>query len=122
MIARSKGRGGVSVAGVLVQLLPPVLLFALFAGVGIFHVTARVMVVEAGYRLSRLQQENRALVDANANLELQLATQKSALSLEPLARGLGMGPPAPGAVLTPARVQARRPVLADRQAERSAAQ
>ena len=33
-----------------------------FVGVGVFHVTARVMVVDAGYRLSKLEQHNRALI------------------------------------------------------------
>ncbi len=95
--------------GVLRQLLPPALLFALFAGVGVFHVTARLMVVDSAYKLSRLEQEERRLAQENDKLELERATLKSPARLEKLAREqLGMGPPPPGAVLSPAKARARR--------------
>jgi len=94
------GPKGVSVAGVLLHLLPAALFFLLFAAVGIVHVTSRVLVVDAGYRLSRLQQENRELMQANDKLKLELATSKSPLKLERLAREqLGMAPPSAAAVI-----------------------
>jgi cell division protein FtsL len=85
----------VSVASVLLHLLPAVLLFALFAGVGILHVTSRVLVVDMGYRLSRAESEERALTRENDRLKLELATLKNPARLEKLAREkLGMAMPA----------------------------
>jgi len=96
---------GVSVAGVLLHLLPAAFFFLLFVAVGLVHVTSRVRVVDAGYRLSRLQQENRELVQANDKLKLELATLKSPLRLERLAREqLGMAPPSAAAVINLATV------------------
>jgi cell division protein FtsL len=108
-------RGTVSVVGVLVHLLPAVALMALVTAVGLVHVTGRVMVVDAGYRLSRAEAESRTLQRENDRLKLELATLKTPARLERLAREkLGMGLPAAGAVLAvapgksaPARVQAR---------------
>lgn len=106
---KSKGRGATG-ASVVAELLPFVVLAVAFVGVGVFHVTARVMVVEAGYRLSRLETENRAMIRENDTLKLELATLKSPARLEKLAREqLGMTPPPPGAVLSPSRVKARTP-------------
>ncbi|MDQ3263919.1 MAG: cell division protein FtsL [Myxococcota bacterium] len=106
---KSKGRGA-SAAGVVAELLPFVVLAVAFVGVGVFHVTARVMVVEAGYRLSRLETENREMIRENDTLKLELATLKSPARMEKLAREqLGMTPPPPGAVLSPSRVKARTP-------------
>ncbi len=86
---------------VLLQLLPGVLLASLFAAVGVFHVTSRVLVVDAGYRLSRLQEENRQLTLRNDRLKLELATLQSPARLERLAREtLQLQPPPAGAVLT----------------------
>ncbi len=100
---------GPSLWGVLGQLLLPAFLLALFAGVGVFHVTARLMVVDSAYKLSRLEQEERRLSQENDKLELELATLKSPARLERLAREqLGMAPPPPGAVLSPAKARARR--------------
>ncbi|WNG34681.1 cell division protein FtsL [Archangium violaceum] len=92
-IVRSSG-GGVSVGRVLLHLLPAVFLFALFAAVGILHVTSRVLVVDMGYRLSRAEAEERALIRENDRLKLELATLKSPARLEKLAREkLGMAMP-----------------------------
>jgi cell division protein FtsL len=90
-----RGSGsGVSVGRVLLHLLPAVLLFALFAGVGILHVTSRVLVVDMGYRLSKAQAEERALTRENDRLKLELATLKNPARLEKLAREkLGMSMP-----------------------------
>ena len=85
---------GASVAGVLLHLLPAVLLFALFAGVAILHVTSRVMVVDMGYRLSKAEAEERSLTRENDRLKLELATLKNPARLEKLAREkLGMSMP-----------------------------
>jgi cell division protein FtsL len=102
---------------VLLHLLPAVLLFALFAGVGILHVTSRVLVVDMGYRLSRAEAEERALTRENDRLKLELATLKNPARLEKLAREkLGMSMPAGPLVISlptpaggkrPARVEAR---------------
>ena len=86
---------------VLLQLLPGVLLASLFAAVGVFHVNSRVLVVDAGYRLSRLQEENRQLTLKNDRLKLELATLLSPARLERLAREtLQLQPPPAGTVLT----------------------
>lgn len=91
----------VSVAGVLLHLLPAVCLFALFAAVGILHVTSRVLVVDMGYRLSRAEGESSALTRENDRLKLELATLKGPARLERVAREqLGMAMPAGGAVVS----------------------
>jgi cell division protein FtsL len=109
----------VSVASVLLHLLPAVFLFALFAGVGILHVTSRVLVVDMGYRLSKAEAEERALTRENDRLKLELATLKNPARLEKLAREkLGMAMPSgplviglptelPGGNKRTARVEAR---------------
>ena len=114
----AKAMRGPSLGAVLGQLLPVTLLATAFAAVGIIHVTARVMVVDAGYRLSKLEQDNRALVRDNDNLKLELATLKSPGRLEKIAREqLGMAPPAQGVVVSLSKSRARsvapsRPSLA----------
>jgi cell division protein FtsL len=93
-------RNGVTVGRVLLHLLPAVLLFALFAAVGILHVTSRVLVVDMGYRLSKAESESRALTRENDRLKLELATLKAPARLERLAREhLGMMMPAGSAVV-----------------------
>jgi cell division protein FtsL len=85
---------------VLWQLLPGALLAALFAAVGIVHVTSRVLVVDAGYRLSHEQSENQRLTLINDRLKLELATLKSPARLERIAKEhLQMGPPAANALI-----------------------
>jgi cell division protein FtsL len=100
-VGRSNVRGNVSVAGVLLHLLPAVFLFALFASVGILHVSSRVLVVDMGYRLSQEEGENRSLTRENDRLKLELATLKAPARLERVAREqLGMAMPAGGAVVS----------------------
>jgi cell division protein FtsL len=94
-------RNAVSVGRVLMHLLPAVLLFALFAAVGILHVTSRVLVVDMGYRLSKAQSEGNALTRENDRLKLELATLKAPARLERLAREqLGMMMPPGSAVVS----------------------
>jgi cell division protein FtsL len=94
-------RNAVTVGRVLMHLLPAVLLFALFAAVGILHVTSRVLVVDMGYRLSKAQSEGNALTRENDRLKLELATLKAPARLEKLAREqLGMMMPPGSAVVS----------------------
>ncbi|QSQ24039.1 cell division protein FtsL [Pyxidicoccus parkwayensis] len=108
-------RGSVSVTGVLMHLLPAVLLFALFAGVGMLHVTSRVLVVDMGYRLSSAEAESRTLTRENDRLKLELATLKAPARLERVAREqLGMAMPTGGAVVS---VAADKPSRGDARAD-----
>jgi cell division protein FtsL len=94
-------RNAVTVSRVLMHLLPAVLLFALFAAVGILHVTSRVLVVDMGYRLSKAQSEGNSLTRENDRLKLELATLKAPARLEKLAREqLGMAMPSGSAVVS----------------------
>ncbi len=102
-------RPGVSVGRVLMHLLPAVLLFALFAAVGILHVTSRVLVVDMGYRLSKAESEGRVLTRENDRLKLELATLKAPARLEKLAREqLGMAMPSGSAVVAVPAGEARK--------------
>ena len=93
-------RRRISLAGVLRQIGPFAGLALLFAAVGVLHVSSRVMVVDAGYRLSKLEAQQRQLSLENQKLQIELATLKSPARLEKLAREqLGMQPPAPGGVI-----------------------
>ena len=87
---------GPSIFRVLGGLLPVALFFLFFAVLGIVHVTGRVLVVETGYRLSRLQAEGRELEREHHRLMLERATLTNPQRLEELARGeLSMAPPSP---------------------------
>ncbi|NOK31772.1 cell division protein FtsL [Corallococcus exercitus] len=126
-MSKALSRPSVSVAGVLMHLLPAVMLFTLFAGVGILHVTSRVLVVDMGYRLSNAEGESRSLTRENDRLKLELATLKAPGRLERVAREqLGMAMPKGGAVVsladervkTSGTAQARSAAPAVRVAER----
>ncbi len=99
-VAATRGRG-VRLAVIFLELFPAAILCAMFALVGIFHVTSRVMVVDVGYKLSAQEQESRALTQEHDRLKLEYATLRSPATLERIARDrLGMTPPPPGTVLT----------------------
>jgi cell division protein FtsL len=86
---------------VLAHLFPAFLFGGLFAGVGVVHVSARVLVVRTGYQLSELESEHRALTRENDRLKLELATLKNPSRLEKIAREeLGMMPASAGDVMT----------------------
>lgn len=92
---------GPGISALLAGLLPAVLFFAALCALGILHVTGRVLVVDAGYRLSKLQHESRELERENHRLKLERATLTNPQRLEELARTrLEMGAPAPSAILT----------------------
>lgn len=100
-MSKLASRPGASLGRVLMHLLPAVLLFALFAGVGLLHVTSRVLVVDMGYRLSKAESESRVLTRENDRLKLELATLKAPARLEKLAREkLGMVMPTGSAVVS----------------------
>lgn len=100
-MSKLASRPGASLGRVLMHLLPAVLLFALFAGVGLLHVTSRVLVVDMGYRLSKAESESRALTRENDRLKLELATLKAPARLEKLAREkLGMTMPTGSSVVS----------------------
>jgi cell division protein FtsL len=88
-------------AAVLAQLLPTALLCLLFAAVGVVHVTSRVLVVHAGYQMSKLDTEWRQLAREHDQLKLERATLLSPARLERLAREkLGLVPPPAGSVVS----------------------
>ena len=94
-----EGRRGVSLGVIFFELLPAALLVAMFATVGIVHVTSRVLVVKVGYQLSTLDQASVELMREHDRLKLELATLKAPARLEAIARQkLQMGPPAPSAI------------------------
>lgn len=100
MSAMVESKRGLSLSIILLELLPAALLVALFAGVGIVHVTGRVLVVRVGYELSKLDQETQSLTRDRDRLRLELATLKSPARLEAIAKGgLGLEAPKPGAVI-----------------------
>jgi cell division protein FtsL len=90
--------------GILVQLLPVALLCLLFAAVGVVHVTSRVLVVHAGYRMSQLEGESRKLSREYDQLRLERATLLSPGRLERIAQEkLGLVPPPAGSVIATRR-------------------
>ncbi|MEN9799082.1 MAG: hypothetical protein RL653_2778 [Pseudomonadota bacterium] len=100
-VESSGGARSASLGSLLVQVLPPLLGVAVFVGVGLMHVTSRVLVVGVGYELSRLEGENHDLLRQNDELRVELAALKNPARLERIAREqLGMAPPPAGAVIT----------------------
>lgn len=119
-LSRTSSTSGASVSGVLLHLLPAVCLFILFAGVGILHVTSRVLVVDMGYRLSKAEADERSLTRENDRLKLELATLKNPQRLEKLAREkLGMAMPS-GPLVTALPLEAPAPKRAARVEARDA--
>jgi cell division protein FtsL len=93
-------KGGVPLSVILLEFLPAGLLVALFAVVGVVHVSSRVMVVKVAYELSKLDTERQDLSRERDKLELELATLRSPARLETVARQkLELGPPAAGTVI-----------------------
>jgi cell division protein FtsL len=99
VVVEGRNRGGVGLSVILGEILPAFLAVFLLAGVGIVHVTSRVLVVAQGYTLSRLDAQATDLVREHDRLKLELATQKGPAKLEAIARQqLGMITPAPSTV------------------------
>ena len=96
---------GANIGGILVQLLPVTVLSLLFAAGGIVHVSSRVLVVHAGYRMSQLELESRTLAREHDELRLERATLLSPARLERIAQEkLGLVPPPAGSVISARRV------------------
>jgi len=100
VVVEARNKGGLSLSVILLEILPAALAVLLLAGVGVVHVTSRVMVVKMGYELSRLDSAAAALTRENDQLRLELATLKNPARLEGIARKqLGLVPPTAGTVL-----------------------
>lgn len=64
-------------------------------------VWVRLQLVHTGYDLSTARQIERRLEQEQRELQIEIATRTSPRRLEEVARGrLGMGPPAPGQIVT----------------------
>lgn len=116
-------RRGMAFLQILWQLLPAVLFGALFAAVGVLHVTSRICIVDIGYRRSSIESELRTLVHQSDQLKLEMATLKSPARLERIAREkLGMVAPNAAAVVSvgpPARLARSAHLANARSAERA---
>lgn len=88
VVLEARGKGGLSLAVILLEILPAALAVLLLATVGVVHVTSRVMVVKLGYELSRLDQKATQLQRENDALAVELATLTSPGKLAPQAKGL----------------------------------
>lgn len=94
-----RSRGGAPLSVILFELFPSALVVALLVVVGIVHVTSRVLVVNLGYELSKLDGRATDLERRNAELSVELATLKSPARLESWAKANGLVAPASSAVL-----------------------
>ncbi len=100
VVIEGRHRGGVPFSVIFLEVLPAAVAVALLALVGMVHVSSRVLVVSTGYELSRLDAQATELSRENSALKLELATQKSPVRLEALARArLAMAPPPIGSVV-----------------------
>jgi len=76
------------------------LLLLFFVGASLFYVWSRIQVIQLGYEISNALKEERALVETNKRLRLEIATLKSYTRIEKLAvEELGMAKPKPGQVI-----------------------
>jgi len=56
-----------------------------FIGGSLFYVWSRIQVIQLGYEISNTLKEERALIEANKKLRLEIATLKSYVRIEKLA-------------------------------------
>jgi cell division protein FtsL len=85
------------------------LLAGLFAAVGVFHASARVAVVRAGYEVDQEQTRLKQLQRENEHLKLERATLRSAPRLEAIARArLGLQPPSAGQIQSVRKAKAEK--------------
>jgi cell division protein FtsL len=76
------------------------LLMLFFIGGSLFYVWSRIQVIRLGYEISNALKEERALIDANKKLRLEIATLKSFARIEKLAvEELRMTKPKPEQVI-----------------------
>jgi cell division protein FtsL len=80
-------------------LLLILLLLFLMTG-SLFYVWSRIQMIQVGYEISNALKEERALVEANKRLRLEIATLKSDTRIEKIAvEELGMAKPKPDQVI-----------------------
>lgn len=72
------------------QIILIVFMLALFMSSGISYVWSNYEGTQIGFDLSRLQKDERALLELNNKLKVELATLKSPQNLEAAARNLGL--------------------------------
>jgi len=71
-----------------------------FIGGSLFYVWSRIQVIQLGYEISNTLKEERALIEANKKLRLEIATLKSYVRIEKLAvEELRMAKPKPEQVI-----------------------
>ena len=76
------------------------LLMLFFIGGSLFYVWSRIQVIQLGYEISNTLKEERALIEANKKLRLEIATLKSYARIEKLAvEELRMAKPKPEQVI-----------------------
>ena len=75
------------------------LMLLIFMGSGIGYVWSNFEGTQIGYDLSRLQKEERELIELNTKLRLELATLKSPQSLEKHIRALGLKEASPDQII-----------------------
>jgi cell division protein FtsL len=76
------------------------LLVLFFIGGSLFYVWSRIQVIQLGYDLSNALKEERALIETNKKLRLEIATLKSYSRIEKLAvEELRMVKPKPDQVI-----------------------
>ena len=77
------------------QIILIAFLLVLFMSSGIGYVWSNYEGTQIGFDLSRLQKDERALLELNKKLKVELATLKSPQNLEAAARSLGLKDAAP---------------------------
>jgi cell division protein FtsL len=76
------------------------LLILFFIGGSLFYVWSRIQVIQLGYEISNVLKEERALIEANKKLRLEIATLKSYSRIEKFAvEELRMAKPKPEQVI-----------------------
>ena len=82
------------------QIILIAFLLVLFMGSSIGYVWSNYQGTQIGFDLSRLQKDERALLELNKKLKVELATLKSPQNLEVAARSLGLKDVAPEQIIT----------------------
>jgi cell division protein FtsL len=99
-VIETRQKNAPSLSVILFELLAVAMVVAFLSGLGILHVTSRVLVVRMGYELSKLDGQTTELTRENDQLKLELATLKSPARLEGLARTkLGLLPASAASII-----------------------
>ena len=81
------------------QIILITFMLAVFMGSSIGYVWSNYEGTQIGFDLSRLQEDERALLELNKKLKLELATLKSPQNLEAAARSLGLQDASPEQII-----------------------